>query len=452
MKGHPAFIKRLISGTLFVLFLGAMMLHAQRRSGEAVTHTSNTSTANASTHVESNSSAQKVYVPQLKGATVQQLKDGRFLQKRADGGTRELHDTKHGMDIHHGLDGGVRVTLERKDHSRLVAEQGRPGYVERPFTYLGHDFARRTFYYQGKTYSNSYRSYRYNGSRITVYAPSRYYSRAFYGWLFNMWSFFFIYDWDWAGEPWVSFDSGYFAPSPTYASASLWLTDYLLSNELAVAYEVRRVNGTLPTVAAAATSAPAITAEVKQKIANEIKVQIQLENYESKAITQEQDLDAGASSIAHAYGDGRTHVFVVGYPLDVVDTNGTECALTEGDVVQLSGPPNFNTGSALVAVLASNGRKDCAKNSTVMMGLADTQEMQNRMRETIDLGIAELREKQGKKGWPVIPAEVLGTEIKVKYMEFAPPASPNDQSDIAQQLLQEASKAETEMLAKGTGK
>jgi len=333
-----------------------------------------------------------------------------------------------------------------------VAEQGRPGYVERPFTYLGHDFARRTFYYQGRTYSNYYRSYRYNGSQVKVYAPSRYYSRVFYGWLFNPWNFVFVFDWDWADEPWVSFDSGYFAPSPTYANASLWLTDYLLSNELAVAYEVRRVNGTLPTVAAAAPSAPAITAEVKQKIANEIKVQIQLENYESKMIPQEKDLDAGPSSIAHAYGDGRTHVFVVGYPLDGVDSNGAECALTEGDVVQLSGPPNFNTGSASVAVLASNGPKDCAKNSTVILGLADIQEMQNRMRETIDLGMAELREKQGKKGFPVIPAEALGAETKAKFTEFAPPASPNDQSDIAQQLLQEANKAETEMLAKGTGK
>ncbi len=452
MKEHAAFIRKFISGTLFVLFFGAMMLHAQRRPVEPVTPMSNTNTANASTHMNSNPSAQTVYVPQLKGATVHQLKDGHYIQKRADGGIRELHDAKHGMDIHHGLAGGMRVTVERKDHTRLVAEQGRPGYVERPYTYLGRDFARRNFYYQGKTYSSYYRGYRYNGIQMKVYAPYRYYSTAFYGWLFNVWGFVFVYDWDWADEAWVGFDRGYFIPSPNYSSASLWLTDYLLSSELAVAYEMRRVNGTLPTVAAAATTAPAITAEVKQKIANEIKAQIQLENYESKTIAQDKDLDAGPSSIAHAYGDGRTHVFVVGYPLDVVDTSGTECALTEGDVVQLSSPPNFNTASALVAVLASNGGKDCAKNSTVIMGLVDIQELQNRMRQTIDLGIAELREKQGKKGLPVIPAEALGTEVKARYTEFAPPAAPNDQADITQQLLQEASKAEVEMLASGSGK
>ena len=32
------------------------------------------------------------------------------------------------------LNGGERVSVERPDHSRIVAERGRAGYVQRPYT------------------------------------------------------------------------------------------------------------------------------------------------------------------------------------------------------------------------------------------------------------------------------------------------------------------------------
>ena len=55
------------------------------------------------------------------------------------------------MDIHHNLvGGGRRVSVERADHSHLVYERGRAGYIGHPYLYHGHEFARRAYYFNGR--------------------------------------------------------------------------------------------------------------------------------------------------------------------------------------------------------------------------------------------------------------------------------------------------------------
>ena len=94
--------------------------------------------------------------------------------------------------------------------------------------------------------------------------------------------------------------------------------------------------------------------------------------------------------------DGKPHVFVAGQDLDVVDAGGTECALSEGDAIQLSGQTAPDAQAATLAVLASKGGKECPKGDTVSVQLTDLQEMQNHMRQTIDQGMQELQKKQGR--------------------------------------------------------
>ena len=88
----------------------------------------------------------------------------------------------------------------------------------------------------------------------------------------------------------------------------------------------------------------------------------------------------------------------------LVDANGTECAVSEGDALQLTGPPAADATAANLVVMASKGGNECRKGVTVAVNFADLQDMQNAMRETIDQGMAELQAKQGTGGLPAAPA------------------------------------------------
>ena len=140
------------------------------------------------------------------------------------------------MDIHHGLDGGRRVSVTRHDGSRLVAERGRRGFIERRYNYHGHDFARRSYYWHGRQYDRFYRGYYYHGAFMNVYAPGFYYAPAFYGWAYNPWYTPVPYAWGWGGSPWFGFYGAYFTPYPVYAGPAFWLTDYLIAEQLQAAY------------------------------------------------------------------------------------------------------------------------------------------------------------------------------------------------------------------------
>jgi hypothetical protein len=84
-----------------------------------------------------------------KGSTEHATKDGGAVRTRADGHVADVHDAKRGIDVHHGLDGGRRVSHDLPGHGRMVAERGRRGYVQRGYGYHGHDYGRRAYYYHG---------------------------------------------------------------------------------------------------------------------------------------------------------------------------------------------------------------------------------------------------------------------------------------------------------------
>ena len=101
--------------------------------------------------------------PTPAGSHDRTLRSGSAVRTDRSGHVRDVHDARRGMDVHHGLGGGRRVSVERADHSRLVAERGRRGYIERPYGFHGHDFGRRSYYYHGRAYDRFYRGYGYRG-------------------------------------------------------------------------------------------------------------------------------------------------------------------------------------------------------------------------------------------------------------------------------------------------
>ena len=91
-----------------------------------------------------------------------------------------------------------------------------------------------------RAYDRFYARYPYHGVYVEMYSPAFYYPPAFYGWAYNPWAVPIAYPvaaWGWGGAPWYGFYGAYFTPYPVYASASLWLTDYLISTTLAAAYQ-----------------------------------------------------------------------------------------------------------------------------------------------------------------------------------------------------------------------
>lgn len=372
--------------------------------------------------------------PLAKGNQQVQLKGGDALQRRQNGQISDVHVAGRGMDIHHSLGGGRQVVVERADHSRIFAERGRPGYIQRPYSFHGHEFAARSYSYHGQVYQQFYRNYSYRGATLQVYAPAHYYSVGFYGWAYNPWAAPVTISWGFGAAPWYGYYGGYFAPSPVYPNASLWLTDYMISNDLADAYAAGQETGTLAQAQPQDNAPPQVTPEVKQMIANEVRNQINLENAEAQTAPNA-DIDPASSGIARMLGDGHRHVFVVSGSLDVIDGSGSECGLSGGDALGLSSPPPPDATAISLVVLSSKGSRECAKSVNVTVALNDLQEMQNHMRTTIDRGLGELQAKQGKGGLPTAPPSAQAEPTKAAFADLAPPAAPTDANDINQQLI-----------------
>ena len=370
---------------------------------------------------------------------------GSAVRTRANGRVSDVHDARRGMDVHHGLNGGRRVSMERHDGSRVFSERGRPGYVQRGYGFHGHDYARRSYFYHGHEYNRFYRGYGYRGLMLNVYAPGFYFHPGFYGWAYNPWAAPIAFGWGWGGSPWYGRYGYYFQSYPVYPSAAFWLTDYIISQNLQAAYAAQADAGeAAPAPDGGSGGQPVLTPEVKQMIADEVKSQLALENAEAQQNSQGQDVDPGSSGIARLLSDGHPHVFVAGGNLDVTDASGQECVVSDGDTLQLRQPPPSDATTANLVVLSSKGNPECQISLTVQVQLTDLQEMQNHMRETIDQGLQDLQSKQGTGGLPAAPPSAQGAPDTAQYAAVAPPPEANLAADI-QGADQQSAQAEKDV-------
>ena len=375
--------------------------------------------------------------------TITRTKSGAEVQMRPGGHPANVHVASRGMEIHHNLSGGRRVEVVRADHSRVVVERGGRGYVQRPYVYGGREYGHRTYYYGGRAYDRYYYGYPYRGVYVNMYTPAYYYQPAFYGWAYNPWVSPISYSWGWAGNPWYGYYGGYFNPYPVYPSASFWLTDYLISTTLAAAYQARVENAAA--AQAQAEGAAPLSPEVKNLISDEVQRQIAVENLESQSAAKNDAPNPNLSGIQAMLNDHVQHVFVAGRAIDVVDANGAECAVSEGDAMQLSGSPAPDATTGTLVILSSKGGQECRVGTTVAVAFADLQDMQNHMRETIDQGMGDLKAKQGK-GLPTIPSSANGEVAKTQFAAAGPGPDPQAAAELAQQS-KEADQAEKQVLA-----
>jgi hypothetical protein len=388
-----------------------------------------------------------------KGSTMRSTPKGDQVRMRAGGKPGDVHVAGKNMDIHHGLAGGRTSRVERADHSRVVAERGHRGYVQHAYGWHGHEYGHRTYWAHGRAYDRFYGRYGYHGVYMDMYSPVAYYPPAFYGWAYNPWAVPIAYPvaaWGWGGAPWFGFYGAYFTPFPVYASASLWLTDYMISTTLAAAYQAN-ADAAAAQQQLAADAAP-LTPDIKNLVAQEVQRQIAVENAEAAPQAQEAGPNPAVSGVQRLLNDNQSHVFVAGASLDVVDANNNECAVSDGDVLQLTPTPlPDDATAATLVVMTSKGGVECKKGAAVTVNIEDLQEMQNHMREAIDTGMGELKDKQGKGGLPALPPSAAGAPVKAQFAMDAPPPDATAGQQIDAQAA-DADKSEQEVLAQaGSG-
>ncbi|HYL79023.1 MAG TPA: hypothetical protein VEU96_32835 [Bryobacteraceae bacterium] len=362
---------------------------------------------------------------------------------RRDGSVREVRSRD--VVITHGPGGSRRVFADRGDH-RVVLVGRSNGYVERSFRVSNREYVHRTYYVSGVSYTRVYRSYSYGGVYYQAYVPGFYYAPAFYSWAYSPWRAPVYYRWGWAGSPWYGYYGGYFTPYPSYPSASLWLTDYILAANLEEAYrereEAAQANAYQQGYDAGGGGQVALTPDVKQAIAEEVQRQLAQERAEGQAVSRNPNDDAGYGGVPPLFSDYNSHVFVVSSSLEVATSDGQECAVTHGDVLGMNGAPAPNSTATSVRVMASKGG-DCPAGSFVSVSLVDLQEMQNAMRASIDQGLQDLQAHKG--GLPAPPGDALKGQVRSPVAAAAPPPDANTSVELSQQD-QQASQAEQEVV------
>ena len=337
--------------------------------------------------------------------------------------------TRGGATIVHAPSGARSIQVVRPGGRVIVTNPAGRGYVQRPITVRGRPFVQRTYVVGGRAYPRFYRQSVYRGITFNVYTPVRFYSPRFYSWAYTPWRAPIYYNFGWARTPWFGFYAGYFNPYPSYIGPNYWLTDYLLAASLQDAYQERLDAGAQ---AGYDPSGQAVLSpQVKALVAAEVQRQLSQESAESQ---NPQSLVAPTNGAPPILADNNPHVFVVSTNL-IANAGGQECALTQGDVLQLNPAPSPDPNFANVQVLASKGQ-DCQAGNLVPVQLADLQEMQNQMRATLDQGLGELQADQGKGGLPPIDAS-LQAQTPAPYAADLPAA----ETDAAAQLTQQAQQA-----------
>ena len=132
--------------------------------------------------------------------------------------------------------------------------------------------------------------------------------------------------------------------------------------------------------------------------------------------------------------------FIVSDTLNPQLADGTECSLSQGDVLtRIDDTPDANQN---VKVLVSGSQKgDCGSGVQVAVAVNDLQEMHNHFREQIDDGLGELAKNQGKNGMPGAPA---GSAVSKPNPDGVAQPDPNAAADLAKQQ-QDADAAEKEV-------
>jgi hypothetical protein len=339
---------------------------------------------------------------------------------------------------------GQRMVVTGRPGARAVSYGPHRGFVER--SVAGRPgYISRTYVVGGRSYAHVYRELHYHGLAYYRYVPGVYYGPRFYAWALNPWGVPVGYAWGGGFvAPWFGFYAGYFTPYGAYASPDLWLTDYLVAQNLRLAYESQQAgNGDQPPQpsADAQPSAANLSPEMKALIADEVRQQLAAEKAAALEPTSSnaEPPASGGEPLPPALSQ---RFFVVSSNLDLTTESNQSCSLTPGDVIQRKASTVAADGGVTVEVESSKPG-DCAADSRGPVQLADLQEMHNQFREQLDAGLEMLADNQ-VKGVPNEPAAgsrpvAEGTADPAPGAEAQLVAQETDAARLEDQVRQEGS-------------
>lgn len=347
------------------------------------------------------------------------------------------------MTVRRPLRGGRQTVVVRPGGVRVVNFGPNRGYREQPLARPG-GYIGRTYVVGNRTTVVVYRPYHYREMVYYRYVPAYRYHPRFYRWAFDPWRAPVVYSWGWGPAPWYGYYGGYFAPAPFYPTAALWLTDFLLAENLKLAYENHREAQRENAYEEPATTAEVqpgpqavtLTPEVKEAIAAEVRQQIAAEQAETAQPVPPDGPPQPTSEVAPPALDPTQRIFVVSMNLDA-SVAGQPCALTPGDILLRTGDSVVDGNQVAVNVLSSKPG-DCPANSSTEIAVADLQEMHNQFRQQIDGGLKNLAESQGQNGLPAGPPADIQT-----VPEGTAPVDQSAAPELAQQQA-DADQAEAE--------
>lgn len=378
------------------------------------------------------------------------LPDGRAATYHPDGRIRSVQTPA--IRIDRGLRGDRRIESNRNGQ-RLVSEGRNRGFVERPYTNRnGRVYVERTYVVDGHRRACAYREYDYRGAHYYRYVPVYYYHPAFYVYVGRPWGMEVRYDWGWNREPWHDYYGGYFRPEPVYPSALMWLTDFLLIENLRLAYEARQDAEARADADYQAQqqyqqyppdsgnpNAGELSPEMKQAIAAEVQRQLEDERAaaqqpaspEAYTPTENPDTPPDALNPTH-------RLFIVSDNLTVPTADGNECELSGGDLITRLDDTPGDDGRVRVSVMTSK-QQDCGVGSTPLVKVTDLQEMHNDFRQQVDSGMQKLATQQGQSGIPRAP------DVSTTPGEVPPPPPDGSVDRQLQDQQAQASQVETQV-------
>jgi hypothetical protein len=344
---------------------------------------------------------------------------------------RELH--RPDVDAFRGPRGERTIVVRRPDRSVVVSMGPRGGYVQRPWSYRGREYVRRSYLVGGVQYHRVYTTYRYRDVVVVSYVPRYYYAPRYYGWVYYPWRRPAMYAWGWVGDPWYGYDQGYFVASPFYAGPNYWLVDFFLAETLRAAFQAQAAANAQPATWEAdpgemvqAEQTTPVTPALKREIAEQVKDQLARENQAA----QDPRHPAELTGIEAALVPG--HIFVVDTGLNVETADELSCHVSPGTALRLlEVPPE---GAAAYLSVASSRQGDCPGGAQVTVSLEYLSEMHNAFRAHLDGGMQTLRTEQGKSGLPRAPIDAIE----------APPRPTVDVSDGDDDVQQSLSQAQSQ--------
>jgi hypothetical protein len=332
--------------------------------------------------------------------------DARFGDR---GQLNQAHVVHHGTDMMLTRDarGHWQTEAVHSDHSRAVILGQNRGFVEHKIA-ARPGYVVRNYVIEGRPAVRVYRAYVYRDINYFLYVPVVYFQPLFYRWLYSRWSAPVDYDWGWSQDPWFVASRGYFTPDPSYPTPSSWMTDYLIAENLRLAFESRdKPQDAGEPNPEEVGNVMEVPPEVKQAFSEELGSQLAEIEVESKgADSFDPKHPPAASEQRPPVLDPKHRLVMVSMNVSVNTSPEETCVLSGGDFIARTGDEILEGNKIGISVLASKPG-DCPYGSAATIEVSLLQELSNETRSQVHAAAGVLASKQGVRGIPVGPDSTL---------------------------------------------